>query len=145
MARSGVPLQPPFTRTVNYGALCRKAWGDDWLKKDVAYEMSNGRKFAVSEPTGGFYSASSGSVEPPAPSGRTGTQLLWSTSGVAVFDNSDGYLALGNTFTITGATPAAYNGTWVVITAAAASVIFTMTDPGPPNPSVGAFTITKVS
>lgn len=55
MPRSGVPLIPPFTRTVDYGSLVRKAWGDNWLKKDVAYEMSNGKKFAASEPNGGPY------------------------------------------------------------------------------------------
>jgi hypothetical protein len=55
MPKSGVPLLPPPTRTVDYGALVRKAWGDEWLKKDVAYEMSNGRKFAASEPNGGPY------------------------------------------------------------------------------------------
>ena len=55
MARGGVPLLPPYTRTVDYGALCRKAWGDQWGKKDVAYEFSNGRQFAASEPQGGPY------------------------------------------------------------------------------------------
>lgn len=55
MARSGVPKLPPFTRTVDYGALVRKAWGDDWLKRDIGYEWSNGRKFAASEPYGGVY------------------------------------------------------------------------------------------
>lgn len=55
MPRGGVPLLPPFTRTVSFGDLCRQAWGDNWLKKDVAYEMSNGRKFAASEPNGGPY------------------------------------------------------------------------------------------
>lgn len=55
MARSGVPLLPPYTRTVDFGALVRKAWGDDWLKKDIAYEMGNDRKFADSAPQGGPY------------------------------------------------------------------------------------------
>ena len=55
MARTGVPPLPPYTRTVDYGSLVRKAWGDNWMKKDVAYEMSNGRKFAASEPNGGPY------------------------------------------------------------------------------------------
>ena len=55
MPRSGVPRLPPTVRIVEYGALVKKAWGDDWLKKDVAYEFSNGRKFAASEPNGGPY------------------------------------------------------------------------------------------
>lgn len=55
MARSGVPILPPVTRTIDFGALVKKAWGDEWGKKDVAYEFSNGRKFAASEPNGGPY------------------------------------------------------------------------------------------
>lgn len=55
MPRSGIPKLPPQTRQIDYGALVRQAWGDDWLKKDVAYEFSNGRKFAASEPQGGPY------------------------------------------------------------------------------------------
>lgn len=55
MPRSGVPLLPPFKRTVDFGAEVRRMWGDEWMKKDVAYEFSNGRKFAASEPQGGPY------------------------------------------------------------------------------------------
>jgi anti-sigma-K factor RskA len=55
MARSGVPLLKPFTRTISFGALCKQAWGDEWGKKDTAYEFSNGRKFQASEPNGGPY------------------------------------------------------------------------------------------
>lgn len=55
MPRSGVPTLPPATRTLNFGALVKKAWGDEWMKKDTAYVMSNGRKFQVSEPQGGPY------------------------------------------------------------------------------------------
>jgi hypothetical protein len=59
MPRSGVPPLPPITRTVSFGALVRRAWGDEWLKKDIAYEFSNGRKFAASEPNGGPYTGTS--------------------------------------------------------------------------------------
>lgn len=55
MPRSGVPLLPPTTREISFGGLVKQAWGDDWGKKDVAYEFSNGRKFAASEPNGGPY------------------------------------------------------------------------------------------
>ncbi len=55
MARGGVPTLKPPTRTIDFGALVRQAWGDDWLKKDTAYEMSNGRLFADSAPNGGPY------------------------------------------------------------------------------------------
>lgn len=58
MPRSGVPPLPPFTRTISFGAVVRQVWGDDWLKKDVAYEFSNGRKFAAPEPEGSFYAVS---------------------------------------------------------------------------------------
>lgn len=56
MARGGVPKLPPTTRTVDFGALVKQQWGDDWRKKDVAYRFSNDRKFAASEPNGGPYS-----------------------------------------------------------------------------------------
>lgn len=55
MPRGGVPTLKPPTRTVDFGALVRQAWGDDWLKKDTAYEFSNGRLMAASEPNGGPY------------------------------------------------------------------------------------------
>ena len=55
MPRGGVPTLPPVTRTFDFGALCKQVWGDDWMKKDTAYEMSNGRLFATSEPNGGPY------------------------------------------------------------------------------------------
>ncbi len=55
MARSGVPILPPVTRQINYSALVKQSWGDEWMKKDTAYEFSNGRKFDVSEPNGGPY------------------------------------------------------------------------------------------
>lgn len=59
MARGGVPLLPPTTRQISYSALVRKAWGDEWGRKDTAYEFSNGRKFQVSEPNGGPYTGTS--------------------------------------------------------------------------------------
>ncbi len=55
MARGGVPTLPPATRDVSFGALVRKAWGDEWLKKETAYEFSNGRKFEDSGVNGGPY------------------------------------------------------------------------------------------
>ena len=55
MPRSGVPNLPPYTRSFSLGALVRQTWGDQWGKKDVAYEFSNDRKFAASEPNGGPY------------------------------------------------------------------------------------------
>lgn len=32
------------TRDLNWGELCRKAWGKDWTAPEVAYEFTN-RKF----------------------------------------------------------------------------------------------------
>ena len=55
MARGGVPIIPPFTRTINFGAEVKRAWGDEWGRKDIAYEMSNGRIFRDSAPQGGPY------------------------------------------------------------------------------------------
>lgn len=50
-----VPTKPPTTSTLNWGAQVKKAWGDDWHKKDIAYEFSNGRKFNDPAPSGGPY------------------------------------------------------------------------------------------
>ena len=55
MPRGGVPKLPPYTRTINFSDLCKKAWGDEWGRKDISYEMSNGRIFRASEPQGGPY------------------------------------------------------------------------------------------
>ena len=55
MARGGVPRLAPVTRKWDWGARVREQWGDEWLKKDIGYEFSNGRKFAASEPNGGPY------------------------------------------------------------------------------------------
>ena len=46
---------PPTSRTFDLAALVRKAWGDEWLKKEVVYEFSNGRKFEDSGVNGGPY------------------------------------------------------------------------------------------
>ncbi len=55
MARGGVPFLKPVTRLINFGGEVKRAWGDEWGKKDIGYEFSNGRKFQVSEPNGGPY------------------------------------------------------------------------------------------
>lgn len=55
MATRGVPLLPPNVRSISYSELVRRAWGDDWHKKDVVYEFSNGRKFVDSGTNGGPY------------------------------------------------------------------------------------------
>ena len=55
MARSGIPTTPPITRTLDYGALVRKAFGDQWHVPDVAYRFSNGREFRDYAPNGGPY------------------------------------------------------------------------------------------
>jgi hypothetical protein len=60
MARSGVPIKPPIFRTVDWGAISRKAWGEDYHKPDIAYEFSNGRRFNDSAPNGGPYTGTSG-------------------------------------------------------------------------------------
>ena len=55
MARGDVPTIPPITRTVDYGAQVRKAWGDLYHVPDVAYRFSNGRTFNDSGIAGGPY------------------------------------------------------------------------------------------
>lgn len=36
---------PVTTRTYNWGDEVRRQWGAEWARPDVAYEMSNDRKF----------------------------------------------------------------------------------------------------
>ena len=50
-----VPTKPPNFRTIDYGALVRNAWGDEWHKKEVVYEFGT-RKFVDSGSSGGPYS-----------------------------------------------------------------------------------------
>lgn len=60
MARGGVPTLPPITRTLDYGALVKKAWGQQWGVPDIAYRFSNNRTFNDSGPTNGPYSGTGG-------------------------------------------------------------------------------------
>jgi len=60
MPRSGVPKLPPITRTLDYGALVKKAWGQRWGVPDVAYRFSNDRTFNDPAPNGGPYNGTSG-------------------------------------------------------------------------------------
>lgn len=50
-----VPTLPPITRTVDYGAMVRKEWGDQYHIPETAYRFSNGRIFRDSGATGGIY------------------------------------------------------------------------------------------
>lgn len=51
MPRGSVPTTPPIFRTVDYGALVRKAFGDSWHKPEIAYRFSNGRTFNDGNPS----------------------------------------------------------------------------------------------
>ena len=55
MATNQTGSPPPSTRTLDWGSIVRKVWGDDWLKRDTAYEFSNGRKFQDTGPDSGIY------------------------------------------------------------------------------------------
>lgn len=52
---NGIPTDPPATSTRDWGAMVRKIWGDEWLKREVVYTFSNGRKFEDSGPNSGIY------------------------------------------------------------------------------------------
>lgn len=52
---SGVPTNKPNTSTMDWGALVREAWGDQWLQREYVYQFSNGRKFYDSGVNGGPY------------------------------------------------------------------------------------------
>lgn len=45
----------PNTRPIDYAALVRQAWGDEWNKPDTAYKFSNAREFKDPGENGGAY------------------------------------------------------------------------------------------
>ena len=45
----------PPVRPLDYAAMVRKAWGEEWNQRDPAYEFSNGRVFKDSGPNSGIY------------------------------------------------------------------------------------------
>lgn len=53
---NGIPTDPPTQRITDLKTIVVKAWGDQWLKPETAYEWSNGRKFESSDQsTSGIY------------------------------------------------------------------------------------------
>lgn len=47
---------PPTTRTLDWASIVRKIWGDEYLKKEVVYEFSNGKKYESTDAsTSGIY------------------------------------------------------------------------------------------
>jgi hypothetical protein len=72
---SGVPNSPVVSfRVINYQSMVEEMWGPAWNMNDIAYEMSNGRKFESTDKyTTGIYSAHLGSgrillsPQPPNP------------------------------------------------------------------------------
>ena len=51
----GIPTTAPTTRTIDWAALVRDAWGDEWHKKEEVYVFGNKRKFVDSGPEAGIY------------------------------------------------------------------------------------------
>jgi len=49
----GVPTDAPVTKTMDWEALVREAWGDDWHEKEVVYEFSGGAKRKSTDETPG--------------------------------------------------------------------------------------------
>lgn len=60
MPRGGVPTTPPTFTEKDWAAMVRQAWGDEWTKKDTAYEFSNGRRFVDPGAFGGPYTGENG-------------------------------------------------------------------------------------
>jgi len=48
---------PVTTKPIDYAALVRKVEGEDYKKKETAYEFSNGRKFEDTGSNGGPYTS----------------------------------------------------------------------------------------
>lgn len=47
----GVETKPPMTRVLSWAAAVKKAWGDQWNKKETVYQFSNGREFKSTDHT----------------------------------------------------------------------------------------------
>lgn len=60
MSRGGVPTKPPNFRSIDWAAEVRRAWGEEWHRKETAYEFGNGRKFDDPGAAGGPYTGTSG-------------------------------------------------------------------------------------
>jgi hypothetical protein len=60
MPRGSVPTTGPIRRTLDYGAMVRKLWGDRWHEPEIAYRFSNGREFRDSGAYGGPYTGENG-------------------------------------------------------------------------------------
>lgn len=48
----------PTSRTIDWAALARKAWGAEFTEPEPVYKFSNGREFKDSESNGGPYDQS---------------------------------------------------------------------------------------
>lgn len=48
-------IDAPKVRTIDWGAMARDAWGDQWSVPEIVYEFSNGRIFQDTGPTHGIY------------------------------------------------------------------------------------------
>ena len=46
---NGIPTDPPNSRTIDFGALVRRALGDEYHKHEVVYVFGKGRKFESSD------------------------------------------------------------------------------------------------
>lgn len=54
-----MPEDLPSSREIDWETIVRKAWGDEWLKKEVVYEFPPTRKFYSTDSTdSGIYSGS---------------------------------------------------------------------------------------
>jgi hypothetical protein len=45
----GIPTDPPVKRKLDWGALARQAWGDEWHKHEKVYAFRRGRQFESSD------------------------------------------------------------------------------------------------
>ena len=53
---NAINTDPPTQRVIDFKSLVVKAFGDQWLNPETAYEFSNGRKFESSDQsTSGIY------------------------------------------------------------------------------------------
>lgn len=58
---SDVYDKPPTTSQLDYAALVRRAWGDEWLKKDIVYQFGQRRFQSTDDAASGIYRPPTGS------------------------------------------------------------------------------------
>ena len=97
----GIPTDPPNSREIDFGALVRRALGDEYHKHEKVYQVGKGRTFESSDyGTQGIYRTRTAIV-------RSGSSQSISNSSITLASNANGsaYDYVGKTITLTRDSP----------------------------------------